>query len=379
MPKLIVCAGEASGDLIGARALSRFLVRKEKVVFGIGGPNLRAVGVNTWFDSSELSVRGYVETLKQLPRILAIRRRFINQLIRERPELYLGIDAPDFNLGVARQVRKTRVTTVQLVSPAIWAWRASRLSEIIQSIDHMLCIFPFEPDLYASTRVKSIFIGHPLASSIPFRPNPEGNRSLLGLKSALPILAILPGSRNSEIHALSEVFLEVARQLSNDFQCVIPAATFDIERRIRAAKNWPSAEESGVKLFGPTAEGPPISHLVMGASDIGLVASGTAALEMALFGRPHLIAYRVPWVTFKIMKAQSHSRYIGLPNIILDEPVVAECIQEECNVTNLVARLRKLYSDEVHFRRTIEHFSTLHSLLSRDTPAIVANYLELLV
>lgn len=379
MPKFVVCAGEASGDLIGARALRDFLAQSNEGAVGIGGPNLRALGVTTWFDCSELSVRGYVETLKQLPSILSIRRKFIDQLIRERPGIYMGVDAPDFNLGVAQQMRRLGVTTVQLVSPAIWAWRGNRMTKIIQSIDHMLCIFPFEPALYADTRVKSIFVGHPLAESIPFRPNAEKYRLLLGLTSKLPILAILPGSRNSEIQALSEVFLEVAQRLSHDFQCVIPAATKDIERRIRATSNWPAAEASGVKLFGPSTEKTPVSHLVMGASDLGLVASGTAALEMALFGRPHLIAYRIPWITYRIMKAQSHSRYIGLPNIILKQPLVPEFIQEECNTDNLVAGLRRLQGDDVKFTRTIEQFSTLHAMLSRNTSSMVANYLDSLV
>ena len=380
MSRLVVCAGEASGDLIGARALAHFLTQKEKSAFGIGGPNLRAIGVDTRFDCSELSVRGYVETLKQLPRILRIRREFTNQLTYERPDLYIGIDAPDFNLGVALSMRKLGVTTVQLVSPAIWAWRGSRITKIIQSIDHMLCIFPFEPDLYVESPVKSVFIGHPLANSIPFRPNVEEYRSLLGLQSGgLPVLAILPGSRDSEIRSLCGIFLEVARHLSHEFQCVIPAATLNIEQKIRATKNWSAAEESGLKLFGPRDAGVPVSHLVMGACDLGMVASGTAALEMALFGRPHLIAYRIPWITYKIMKAQSYARYIGLPNIILDEPLVPEVIQENCNVSNLISCLRTLQDDQSNYRKTIDQFSKLHSLLSRDTPSIVANYLNSLV
>ena len=376
MPKLVVCAGEASGDLIGARALSQFLACKAGLTSGIGGPNLRALGVETFFDCSELSVRGYVETFRRLPRILRIRRDFLNELICQPPDMYIGIDAPDFNLGVAQQMQRLGVTTVQLVSPAIWAWRGGRIAKIVQSIDHMLCIFPFEPNLYAETRVKSIFIGHPLANSIPFRPNAEEYRFRLGLQSDLPTLAILPGSRDSEIHALCEVFLEVARQLSHEFQCVVPAATLSIERRIREAKNWCAAEEAGVRLFGPQVTGAPVSHLVMGAADIGLVASGTAALEMALFGRPHVIAYKVPWISYQIMKAQSHVRYIGLPNIILNEPLVPEFIQENCNVGSLLSGLRHLYDDEAKYLRTIERFSTLHSLLGRDTSSIVANYLD---
>lgn len=379
MPKLVLCAGEASGDLIGARALESYLATRRVLTSGIGGPNLRALGVDTWFDCSELSVRGYVETLRHLPRILKVRREFLRRVVAERPNIYFGIDAPDFNLGVAQQLRQRGICTVQLVSPAIWAWRSGRLSKILESIDHMLCIFPFETSIFEKTRVKGIFVGHPLANSIPFKPSTEQYRSLLGIQSKQPVMAILPGSRDSEIHALGETFLQVAINLSRDFQCVIPAVNYLVEKKVRQCEFWPKAEASGVMLLSQRDAGVPVSHLVMGAADFGLVASGTAALEMALFGRPHVIAYRVPWLTYKIMKSRSHVNFIGLPNIILGEPLVPELIQEECNVDLLTSQLRKLSVDESKLKWTEERFSTLHSLLRRDTSSIVANYLESLI
>jgi len=371
-----VCAGEASGDLIGASGLKTFFSRNGPAPVGIGGPRLREIGMETWFDCSELSVRGYVETLRQLPRILGIRRSFLNRLSHSPPVAYIGIDAPDFNLGVEEVLRKQGVSTVQFISPAIWAWRAKRIEKIKKAVEHMLCIFPFEAALYKDTGVEALFVGHPLASAIPFAPDKQPARSRLGLSDGRPVLAILPGSRVSEIAALGEVFLEVAIALAGEFQSIIPVATPNVEERISSLSNWPLAQTKGVRLLPQHQGAPPVSHLVMQAADIGLVASGTAALEMALFGRPHLIAYRVPWLTYRLMKAQSQARFIGLPNIILDAQVVPEYIQENCNAGALIKGIHSLQTHSGVYEATVERFSLLHAALQRDTPSLISDYLE---
>lgn len=376
MSRWAVCAGEASGDLIGARGLKTFFSRNGPAPVGIGGPRLREIGVETWFDCSELSVRGYVETLRQLPRILGIRRSFLNRLVHSPPVAYFGIDAPDFNLGVEETLRARGVSTVQFVSPAIWAWRANRIEKIKRAVEHMLCIFPFETALYKDTGVKALFVGHPLASEIPFAPDKQPARDRLGLTDGRPVLAILPGSRASEIAALGKDFLEVAISLAGEFQSIIPAATPDIEQRIQSLPNWLIAQAKGVRLVSQPLGAPPVSHLVMQAADIGLVASGTAALEMALFGRPHLIAYRVPWLTYRLMKAQSQARFIGLPNIILDAQVVPEYIQENCNAAELIKGIQGLQAHTGLYESTVERFSLLHSALQQDTPSLISDYLE---
>lgn len=366
MNRIGLVAGEASGDLIAAQALARLAQNKPIRLMGVGGPALQAMGMDCWESSDRLAVRGYVEVLAHLPGLLSLRRQLVQRFAQSELSLFLGVDAPDFNLGLAAQLRRRGLRTAHLVSPSIWAWRADRLSGIEQAVDTMLCLFPHEPALYAKTRTQAVFVGHPLADRIPKVIDRAQARSGLGLIPSKPVLAVLPGSRASEIGALGERFLSVAIEMSASHQVVLPAASAAVHRQIRALPTWRQAESKGVLLLDPTRPADlSVSYQAMQAADLALVASGTATLEAALHGLPMVIAYRVPALTYWLMKRKAQVQRIGLPNLLLNRDLVPELIQESCERAPLVTALRSLSEDQVRQREMREAFAGLHEQLAQ--------------
>jgi len=376
--RLALVAGEASGDLIAAASLEG-LAARGLALEGIGGPRLKALGMDCWAPAEALAVRGYVEALSRLPAIFSIRRRLLGRLRASPPKVFMGVDAPDFNLGVERQLRAIGVTTVHFISPTIWAWRPERLGAISQSVDHLFCLFPFEPELYRQTRVEAEFVGHPLADRIAFNPDRLVAQAQLGLDKRLPVLAVLPGSRRSEIEWIAPAFLSAASILARDWQVIIPAASPQVATQIQALPDWRAARDAGVRLLiadeTTFSDAPPLSHRALAAADLVLVASGTATLEAALVGRPMVIGYRVPPLTHWLMRRKAQVSHVGLPNLLLGRALVKECLQAQCEATHLVAALRSLSEDAARQVEMRTAFEGLHAALKQSATTRVGNRL----
>ncbi|MFZ9996279.1 MAG: lipid-A-disaccharide synthase [Burkholderiaceae bacterium] len=376
MNRIGLVAGEASGDLIAAQALSQLGQDRPIALMGLGGPALQAIGMNCWESSDRLAVRGYVEVLAHLPGLLRLRRQLVERFADADLNLFLGVDAPDFNLGLAARLRQRGLRTAHLVSPSIWAWRADRLSGIEQAVDTMLCLFPHEPGLYAKTRTQAVFVGHPLADRIPKLIDRGQARARLGLSSNKPVLAVLPGSRSSEIVALGERFLSVAIQMRSSHQVVVPAASSTVARQIMALPSWRQAESVGVQLLAPTQPNElSASYQAMQAADLALLASGTATLEAALHGLPMVIAYRVPALTYWLMKRKALVQRIGLPNLLLQQDLVPEFIQQDCEPAPLIGALRSLADDQPRQAQMRQAFADLHDQLAQGCAGRVAQAL----
>ena len=384
LPKLACVAGEPSGDLLAAPVLSALNQIPDMAgleVYGIGGPRMQAQGMQSTWPMETLSVRGYVEAIKQLPAILRLRKELIAYLLGEgRPDVFLGIDAPDFNLGVELQLRKAGIPTLHLVSPSIWAWRAGRIKKIAQAVDRMLCIFPFETEIYDKAGVQSTYVGHPLASEIPLEPKPLQAREKISQKLKIPpeslsglVIAVLPGSRNSEIELIAPVFFETMQLLSEQLKgqqlrFLIPVATprlrQPLEQLLMAAKS--RHPDIQIDLLDGMADE------ILEASDVVLIASGTATLQAALWKKPMVISYKVPWLTAQIMRRQGYLPYVGLPNILCGEFVVPELLQDDATPTNLAAAIQTWINQPTKVAKLKERFEQMHESLRRPTGLLVA-------
>ena len=384
MPKLACVAGEPSGDLLAAPVLSALNQIPDMAglaVYGIGGPRMQAHGMRSDWPMETLSVRGYVEAIKQLPAILKLRKELIQNLLNEdRPDVYLGIDAPDFNLGVELALRKAGIPTLHLVSPSIWAWRSGRIKKISQAVERMLCIFPFETEIYDKAGVASTYVGHPLASEIPLEPNTHQAREKLSNHLRMSagsldglVVAVLPGSRGSEIELIAPVFFETMQLLSERLKgqklhFIVPVATprlrAPLEQLLLKAKNL-NPDIQIYLLDGMADE-------VLEASDVVLIASGTATLQAALWKKPMVISYKVPWLTAQIMKRQGYLPYVGLPNILCGEFVVPELLQNDATPEKLANALQDWLDHPDKVSNLKERFTRMHETLRRPTGLLVA-------
>jgi lipid-A-disaccharide synthase len=384
LPKLACVAGEPSGDLLAApvlSALNQIPDMSGLEVYGIGGPRMQAEGMDSVWPMETLSVRGYVEAIKQLPAILKLRKELIAHLLGEgRPDVYLGIDAPDFNLGVELQLRKAGIPTLHFVSPSIWAWRAGRIKKIAQAVERMLCIFPFETEIYDRAGVASTYVGHPLASDIPLEPNTGAAREKIAKTLNIGIssldglvIAVLPGSRSSEIELIAPVFFETMQLLTEKLKgqklhFLIPVATprlhAPLEQLLLKVKNI--NPDIQIHLLDGMADE------VLEASDVVLIASGTATLQAALWKKPMVISYKVPWLTAQIMKRQGYLPYVGLPNILCGEFVVPELLQDEATPEKLAMAILGWLESPVKVAQLKARFTQMHETLRRPTGLLVA-------
>jgi len=374
--RLVTVTGEASGDLIAAEAL-RLLSAKipQLELGGIGGDRLAALGMECWFRSDDLAVRGYAEAVSKLVHILAVRYWLLKYTTKWAPRVYLGVDAPDFNLGVEARIRQQGIRTVHLISPSIWAWRPERITKIKQAVDHMLCIFPFETQVYAGTGVQASYVGHPIADMIPLQPDAQAAREALSISGHRAVVAVLPGSRMGELKHNGPEFFRAAAALARDCEVVIPAASAAIAQKIERHPEFRPAQQQGVRLL-PQQGLDPISHLALAACDAALVASGTATLEAALFKRPMVIAYRVPALTYWMMRRRALIQDIGLPNILLGSRAVPELIQQEAQAPALAAAVRRWLDDAASSSRVREQFAGLHQDLRLGAAQRIADILD---
>ena len=330
-PVFAIVAGEASGDTLGAdliRALKRLFPNAQ--FEGIGGPKMLAEGFISHYQMDRLSVMGLVEPLKRLPELLGIRRGIIQRYKKSPPSAFIGIDSPDFNLGIEKALHSAGVKTVHYVSPSVWAWRQGRIKKIKRCVDLMLCLLPFEDAFYRQHNVPVAFVGHPLAGQIARRPNMAEARKSLGLDPVRPLLTIMPGSRAGEVNLMAELFLDVAAVLLKNhpqLQFVIPAANKDRHRQLEEI--LATRPELPVSLIEQK------SLVAMEAADAVLLASGTTALEAMLLKKPMVVSYRLGNLTYKLIKPFIKTPYASIPNLLANEMLVPELIQEQATVENL--------------------------------------------
>lgn len=365
---LAFVAGEVSGDLLASHVLRALHARAPQWrAVGIGGAQMQAAGFDVWWPSERLAVNGYADVLARLPELLLIRWRLRQRLQRQPPAVFVGVDAPDFNLQLERRLRQAGVAVAHLVSPSIWAWRRERIDLIRQAVDHMLCVFPFEPALYADTGVKASYIGHPLAEAIPLVPDRGAARAALGLPPGAPVLAVLPGSRSAEVQHLTAPFLGAAALLVRRglaAAVVIPVAHPGLKPRVQqAAAAYPDLP---LQLVDGR------SHTVLAACDLAIVASGTATLECALFKRPMVIGYRMSALSWRLMSGRSALPDVGLPNILAGTRLVPELLQDDCTADALARAAAELLDDAPRLRQLEQRFGDLHLSLRRDTAALAA-------
>ena len=370
--RVSMVAAERSGDMLAALLLQG--MRKTWPLLrasGIGGPQMDAAGFVSRWSCDELSVRGLVEALWRYRHINGIRKALIQDLLASPPDLYVGVDASDFNLPVERLLRQKGVPTVQLVCPSIWAWRPERVQKIRDSVDHVLCIYPFEPDLLAQHGIEGSFVGHPIADVIPLEPDRLKTRFQLGLPADATIVALLPGSRPSEAKALALPFLQAAqlmRQQRPELKFVLP--THELLMPVIDAAVAQTGMQSHVKVVMGR------SHEVQAACDVALVASGTATLETALHKRPMVIAYKMQWLSWQIANRQRSLPWVGLPNILCNERLVPEILQEQVQPKALAQAVMGWLDDPDAVTRIQERFTDLHHQLRQDMPTLATHAIQ---
>jgi lipid-A-disaccharide synthase len=371
-PSFALVAGEASGDLLAGLLLHGMRARWPSLhAGGIGGPHMAEQGFDAWWPHEKLAVSGYVEVLRHYRELSGIRNQLREKLLARPPSAFIGVDAPDFNLDLEVDLKSRGVKTVHFVCPSIWAWRAGRIEKIRRAADRVLCIFPFEPELLARHGIAATYVGHPLANVIPATPDKSAARQALGLQREGEVLAILPGSRASEVERLAPRFFEAAariRQARPGIELIVPA----VSARMAALND--AAHAAG--LGGIVKIVPGQSHAVLAACDVALVASGTATLEAALFKRPMVIAYAVNWLTYRIMRTKQLQPWIGLPNILCNDFVVPELIQDAANPESLAAAVLEWLGSPARMAAVQEKFTALHALLRRDTATLATDAIQ---
>jgi lipid-A-disaccharide synthase len=367
--RVAMVAGEASGDLLGSLLLEGLQQRWPMVqTFGIGGPQLLRRGFDVWWPADKLAVRGYVEVLRHYREIVGIRKQLLQRLLDNPPDVFIGIDAPDFNLELETQLKARGVKTVHFVSPSIWAWRAERVEKIRHAVDHVLCIFPFEKALYDKAGIPATYVGHPLASVIPMQPDRAGARAALGLGADDTVVAVLPGSRASEVKYLSEVFFKALALISiarPAIKFIVPCAP-GLMHAVRR-----HAVRAGVNDKLRLLEGQ--SHAALAACDLTLIASGTATLEAALFKRPMVIAYNMHWLSWQMMKRKKLQPWVGLPNILCSEFVVPEFLQDAATPQALAQSVLDWLTQPEKIHALEHRFTALHAELQRDTASLASH------
>ena len=376
-PRVAMVAGETSGDLLAGLLLDGLRARWPAVAsMGIGGPRMQERGFHAWWPSERLAVHGYsVELVRRLLGILRIRRQLRARLLADKPDVFIGVDAPDFNLGLEADLRAAGIKTVHFVCPSIWAWRADRVEKIRASADHVLCIFPFEPELLARQGIAATSVGHPLASVIPRVPDRAAARAQLGLAVHDEVLAILPGSRSAEVAYIAKPFFQAAALIKKArpaIKIVVPAVPA-LRARIEQI-----ARECGVLDALTIVTGQ--SHPVLAACDVTLIASGTATLEAALFKRPMVISYHMHPISWRLMRRKQLQPWVGLPNILCREFVVPELLQDAATPDALATAVQDWLDarlqDPARIQRLEQRFTALHDDLQRDTPRLAAHAIQ---
>ena len=363
--RIAMVAGEASGDLLASHLIEALKARLPNAeFFGIGGPKMAGRGFDAWYPLESLAVRGYVEVLKHYREISGIRSELKRRLLADPPDVFIGVDAPDFNLGLEKSLKRRGIAAVHYVGPSIWAWRGKRIHKIGAAVSRILALFPFEPALYERQGIPVTYVGHPLADMLPVDDGRSEARQLLGLTDHQPVFALLPGSRQSELQYMAETFIETARVIHErlpEALFLVPLATRETRLLFETALYRCNARELPIRmLFGH-------AHDAMKASDAVLVASGTATLEAALLKRPMAIAYKMASFSYRLMRRMGYLPYVGLPNILAGKFVVPEFIQDDATPENMAQALLNFYYDKRTCALIAEEFLEIHLQLKQNT------------
>ncbi len=360
--RIAIVAGEASGDMLGASLIRALKERWPDLQFyGIAGPKMAAEGARSLHPMEKLSVRGYVEVLKSLREILAIRRGIARAVLDDRPDLFIGVDAPDFNLGLEAKLKAAGIPTVQYVAPAVWAWRPERIHGLARCADHMLCTFPFEEEMFRKAGVAATYVGHPMADAMPLHPDRDEARAQLRLGSSSVGVAILPGSRMSELELHADLLIDTVRELvarRPHLRFFVPLATRETRDYFETRLYVKEARELPIQiLFGH-------ARLALHAAEAAIVASGTATLEAALARCPMVITYKLSPISYRIVKGKRVLPYVGLPNVLAREFIVPELLQEDATPANLAQALGNWLDSKVARERVRVRFAALHESLA---------------
>ncbi|MFO1367665.1 MAG: lipid-A-disaccharide synthase [Marinagarivorans sp.] len=367
-------AGEESGDILGAGLISQLKRRYPDAIFeGIGGSRMIEQGFKSFFPQDRLAVMGFVEPLKRLPELLRIRKTLADYFVQKLPDVFIGIDSPDFNLHLEMILRNRGIRVAHYVSPSVWAWRQGRIKKIKTAVDLMLTLFPFENDIYARHHIRAVCVGHPLADSIPLDDQTLAARKALGIQPDTQVLAILPGSRQAEVERLGALFLEVASQLAASIPNLVVLCPAANPKRLEQLKVLLAGRSLQVGLHLGN------SHQLMAAADVVLMASGTTSLEAMLLKKPMVIAYKVAPLSYWIYKRLVKVSMIGLPNLLAGEKIVPEFIQDAATPDNLCQAVGELLSDRQAHHRQKDAFLRLHQSLRRDANQQAADAIQGLI
>ncbi len=363
--RVAMVAGEASGDLLASHLIQALKAKLPNAEFyGIGGPKMLGQGFKAWHPLEKLAVRGYVEVLKHYREISSIRNDLKRRLLADPPDIFIGVDAPDFNLALEKSLKQGGIPSIHYVSPSIWAWRGKRIHKIGAAVSRILALFPFEPIMYEKHGIPVSYVGHPLADILPLEDGRNKARELLGLSAQQPIFALLPGSRQSELQYMADTFISTAREINKKLPSalfLVPLATRETRLLFETALYRCDARDLPIRLlFGH-------AHDAMMASDAVLVASGTATLEAALLKRPMAIVYKMASFSYLMMRRMGYLPYVGLPNILAGKFVVPEFIQHDATPENLAQVLLNFYADKASCARISEVFREIHLQLKQNT------------
>ncbi len=365
MPKIAIVAGEPSGDLLGAHLIQALNARQRDLTFfGIAGPKMMSAGAKTLYPMEQLSVRGYLEVIKHLYGLLKLRKNLLKQILEQKPDVFIGIDAPDFNFWLENKLKMHGIPTIHYVSPSIWAWRGGRIHKIKRAVTHMLALFPFEPELYDAVNLPVTYVGHPLADEIPINPSKEQARDVLNLKQDDFIIAMLPGSRLSEVDQHAELLVKTAQAIAEkrpNALFLVPLITRETRKIFEIAIEKHVHEPLNLKLlFGHSLD-------AMQANDAVIVASGTATLEAALLKRPMVITYRMSQLSWYMLKSMNYLPYVGLPNILAGKFLVPELLQKEATPSNISETILTILGDADQLKTMRLAFTEIHQSLRQDS------------
>ena len=365
MKTIAIVAGESSGDLLGSHLIKSLKSARPDLKFiGIAGPKMMKEGAVSFFSMEELSVRGYFEVFRKLFHLIKLRKKLLNQILEEKPDLFIGVDAPDFNFWIEKQLKKKGVPVIHYVSPSIWAWRGNRLRKIKKSIDHMLTIFPFEKNIYSKANIQATFVGHPLAEMITLYPNKKKAQNKLKIIKATKVIALLPGSRQGEVKWHAQLLIDSATEISKkirDVKFLVPLPTretYDIFSKT-LFKNT-HAELDIQLLIGHASD-------AINAADLVIVASGTATLETALYKKPMIVIYKMSSISWQILKRMRYLPFVSLPNILLNKFLVPELLQSDATSENISSKAIEILKDASYRKNLLIQFTKIHHQLKQNT------------
>ena len=365
MKTIAIVAGESSGDLLGSHLIRSLKSTRFDLKFiGVAGPKMLKEGALSYFPMEELSVRGYFEAFRKLFHLLTLRKNLLNQILDAKPDLFIGIDAPDFNFWIERQLKKKGIPVIHYVSPSIWAWRKNRLKKIKTSIDHMLTIFPFEKNIYSKAHIQATFVGHPLAEMIPLHPNKKKAQAKLKIIKANTVIALLPGSRQGEVKWHTQLLIDSAIELSKkirDVKFLVPLPTRETYMIFSKTLFKNTHAELDIQLLTGHASD------AINASDLVIVASGTATLEAALYKKPMIVIYKMSSMSWEILKRMQYLPYVSLPNILLNKFFVPELLQKDATPDNITNKALEILKDTSYRKNLLIQFTKIHRQLKQNT------------